>query len=147
MRETDRYHAVIDTNVVFQGLTKKGGISGLIIDAWIAGLFNAYVSNTLAYEYEDVLSRKLSDARWQRIKHVLGILLDKSEFVTIYYTWRPASPDPGDEHLIDCAMNSGSPIVTLNIRDFQAAKTSLGLMIMTPADFIIHIAKLPIYLR
>ena len=27
---------VIDTNVVFEGLTKKGGASGLIIDAWLA---------------------------------------------------------------------------------------------------------------
>ena len=29
---------VIDTNVVFEGLTKQGGASGLIIDAWLAGL-------------------------------------------------------------------------------------------------------------
>jgi len=29
--------AVIDTNVVFEGLTKQGGVCGLIIDAWRAG--------------------------------------------------------------------------------------------------------------
>jgi hypothetical protein len=29
---------IIDTNVVFEGLTKKGGAAGLIIDAWHAGL-------------------------------------------------------------------------------------------------------------
>jgi predicted nucleic acid-binding protein len=51
---------VIDTNVVFEGLTKQGGASGLIIDAWLAGLIVVCVSNTLAYEYDDVLSRKLA---------------------------------------------------------------------------------------
>lgn len=51
---------VIDTNVVFEGLTKQGGACGLIIDAWRAGLIKACVTNALAYEYEDVLARKLS---------------------------------------------------------------------------------------
>ncbi|MCP4351691.1 MAG: PIN domain-containing protein [Desulfobacterales bacterium] len=128
--------AIIDTNVVFEGLTQQGGTPGLIIDAWAAGLFRACVSNALSYEYEDVLSRKLSDKRWRRIKPALGALLDKSEFVTVYYTWRPASPDPGDDHLIDCALNSGTMIVTSNIRDFREAEKSLGLTIMTPDGFV-----------
>ena len=29
---------VVDTNVVFEGLTKQSGASGLIIDAWLVGL-------------------------------------------------------------------------------------------------------------
>jgi len=75
--------AIIDTNVVFEGLTQQGGAPGMIIDVWAAGLFRACVSNALSYEYEDVLSRKLSDIRWRRIKPALGALLDKSEFVTV----------------------------------------------------------------
>ena len=70
--------AVIDTNVVFEGLTKQGGASGLIIDTWSVGLYTACVSNALLYEYEDVLSRKLSDIRWQKIKPALRTLLDIS---------------------------------------------------------------------
>ncbi|MCP4685276.1 MAG: PIN domain-containing protein [bacterium] len=140
MAFVSKYSAIIDTNVVFEGLTRRGGVPGLIIDAWIAGLFKAYISNALSYEYEDVLSRKLSDNRWRRIKPVLGALIKKSEFVTIYYSWRPASPDPGDEHLIDCAINTGAPIVTSNIRDFQPAKELLGLAVMMPAEFATHIS-------
>jgi len=132
--------AIIDTNVVFEGLTQQGGAPGMIIDVWAAGLFRACVSNALSYEYEDVLSRKLSDIRWRRIKPALGALLDKSEFVTVYYTWRPASPDPGDDHLIDCALNSGGMIVTSNIRDFREAEKSLGLTVMTPAGFVTFMA-------
>ena len=54
---------VVDTNVVLEGLTKQGGASGLIIDAWLAGLMTVCISNALAYEYDDVLSRKLSEER------------------------------------------------------------------------------------
>ncbi len=52
---------VIDTNVLFEGLTRQGGACGLIIDAWRAGFISGCISNALAYEYGDVLSRKLSE--------------------------------------------------------------------------------------
>ncbi len=119
-----------------QGLTKSGGAPGLIIDAWAAGLFKACVSNALSYEYEEVLSQKLANIRWLRIKPVLGALLDKAEFVTVWYTWRPSSPDPGDDHLIDCALNSGGIIITSNLRDFREAEESLGLTVMPPDVFV-----------
>ncbi len=133
--------AVIDTNVVFEGLTKQGGLVGGIIDAWLADLFQAYASNALAYEHTDVLSRKLSPHHWQQLRPVLGTLLKKTHFVDIHYSWRPISPDPADDHIIDCAMNAGAIIVTSNIRDFQKAKAMLGAIIMSPLEFITELAK------
>ena len=130
---------VIDTNVVFEGLTKRGGAAGLIIDAWLAGLLQVCVCDALAYEYADVLSRKLSEARWQRLKPVLGTLLSKAQFVVVHYSWRPISPDPGDEHVIDCAMNAGATVITSNVRDFQTARETLGLRVITPAEAIIQL--------
>ena len=139
MPDASLLRVVIDTNVVFEGLTKRGGAAGLIIDAWLAGLLQVHVSNALAYEYADALSRKLSETRWQRIKPVLGTLLSRTQFVTIYYSWRPSSPDPGDEHVIDCAMNAGAVVVTSNVRDFRTAEESLGLRVATPAEMVIHL--------
>ena len=136
MKASSSLRIVIDTNVVFEGLTQKGGAAGLIIDAWLAGLLKVYVSDALAYEYIDVLSRKLSEPRWQRIKPVLGELLAKAEFIVAYFSWRPSSPDPGDEHVIDCAMNAGAAVVTSNVNDFKLAKDSLGLRVMNPVDFL-----------
>jgi predicted nucleic acid-binding protein len=66
---------VIDTNVLFEGLTRRGGATGLVVEAWLAGLLSVYVSNALAYEYTDVLSRKLSKKRWAQLQPVLGRLL------------------------------------------------------------------------
>lgn len=141
MPDSSRLHVVIDTNVLFEGLTKQGGACGLVIDAWLAGLFDAYVSNALAYEYVDVFGSRLSESRWQRLQPVLGKLLDQAEFVTIYFSWRPSSPDPGDEHVIDCAMNSGATVVTSNLRDFKAAKRSLGLRVITPVELVVELAE------
>ena len=132
---------VIDTNVVFEGLTKQGSAAGLVVDGWLAGLFLACVSSSLAYEYADALSRKLSVIRWQAIQPVLGTLLAKAEFVAVYYKWRPMSPDPGDEHVIDCAMNAGAILVTANLRDFKTAEESLGLKVLTPVQLLAALAK------
>jgi predicted nucleic acid-binding protein len=50
---------VIDTNVLFEGLTRQGGAAGLIVEAWLSGLFEVHVSNALACYYVEVVSRKL----------------------------------------------------------------------------------------
>lgn len=132
---------VIDTNVVFEGLTRQGSAAGLVMDAWRVGLLSVHVSSALAYEYVAVLSRKLSQARWQRIKPVVGSLLAQAEFVTIYYTWRPTSPDPADEQVIDCAMNAGAAVVTNNVRDFELARRTLGLQVITPVELIARLTE------
>jgi len=132
---------VVDTNVVFEGLTKQGGASGLIVDAWLARLMVVCVSTALAYEYSDVLSRKLSEERWGQLKPVLGQLLNVAQYTNIYFSWRPTSPDAGDDLVIDCAMNSGAIVVTSNIRDFQSAKESLGLRVLTPVQFVKTLAS------
>jgi predicted nucleic acid-binding protein len=132
---------VVDTNVVFEGLTKQGGASGLIVDAWLAGLMVVCVSNALAYEYDDVLSRKLSEERWSKLQPVLGQLLSVTQYTNIYFSWRPTSPDAGDDLVIDCAMNAGAILVTSNIQDFRSAKESLGLRVLTPVQFVSILAS------
>ncbi|AFZ47165.1 hypothetical protein Cyast_1199 [Cyanobacterium stanieri PCC 7202] len=138
---TNQISVVIDTNVLFTGLTKQGGAEGLIIDIWLGELLRVNVSNSLAYEYIDVLSRKLSPQRWLKLKPILAKLLTKVEFTPIYYSWRPTSPDPGDDLVIDCAMNANAMVVTSNIKDFQRAKIALGLQIITPTELIIKLAE------
>jgi predicted nucleic acid-binding protein len=101
---------VNDTNVVFEGLTTQGSAAGLIVEAWLAGLFEVCVSNALAYEYKYVLSRKLSASRWQVLKPVLGTLLSCAQFTTIYYSWRPTSPDAGDDLLDELTVLRSFPI-------------------------------------
>lgn len=127
---------VLDTNVVFEGLTKQGGICGTIINAWLYERIQVCVSDALVYEYIDVLWRKLSPERRQYVEPTLAVLLNSATWTSIYYTWRPTSPDPGDELVIDCAMNADALLVTSNLRDFRMAQQTLGLRILTPAQFL-----------
>ncbi|MCA9924668.1 MAG: PIN domain-containing protein [Anaerolineales bacterium] len=141
MKANAAIRIVPDTNVIFEGLTKQGGACGFIIDAWRAGLFQVCLSDAVAHEYVDVLTRKLSATRWEQIKPVLRMLLAQSTWVAIYYSWRPASPDPGDDLVTDCAMNAGAIVVTSNMRDFHSARESLGLTVMTPVNFVKLLAE------
>ena len=128
--------AVIDTNVVFEGLTKQGGASRLVIEAWLADLFEPCVSSALAYEYWSVLTRRLSPTRLHRIEKVVTELLDHAHDVEIFFRWRPSSPDPGDDFVIDCAVNASAALVTWNQKDFRQAQAELGLEVLFPIDLL-----------
>jgi predicted nucleic acid-binding protein len=134
--------AVIDTNVVFEGVTTQGSAPGLIVEAWLNQLFVVWVSNALAYECTDVLSRKLAPRRWRQLQPVVGMLLARARFVPVYFSWRPMSPDPGDDHVIDCAMNAGVPVVAANVQDFRLAQETLGLVVLPPVDFVTRLAQI-----
>ena len=88
-----------------------------------------------------MLSRKLSEERWSKLQPVLGQLLNVAQYTNIYFSWRPTSPDAGDDLVIDCAMNAGAIVVTSNIRDFRSAKESLGLRVLTPVEFVSILAS------
>ncbi|MCB0077899.1 MAG: PIN domain-containing protein [Anaerolineales bacterium] len=132
---------MLDTNVVFEGLTKQAGLAGTIINAWFAGLLQVCVSDALAYEYADVMARKLSPHRLETARITLATLLSMAEEIVIYYRWRPSSPDPSDEFVIDCVLNANAILVTSNIKDFRLAQTTLGLRVMTPFQFLSFLAQ------
>ncbi len=87
-----------------------------------------------------MLARKLSPARWQAINPVLDLLLELAEPVMLYYTWRPFSPDPGDDLLIDCAWHAHALIVTYNLKDFREVERRLGIKVLTPLQFVAQLA-------
>ena len=132
---------VLDTNVVFEGLTKRGGVAGTIINAWFGGVIQVCVTDALAYKYIDVLTRKLSAERIETTIAALGTLWGKAELVTVYFRWRPSSPDPADEFVIDCALNANAVLVTANLKDFRAAQQELGLQVLSPQQLLMWVAK------
>ncbi len=127
--------AVIDTNVLFEGLTHTSPASE-VIDAWVARRFQPCVSTALALEYEDVLSRKLSPLRGEAVLPALQALLVRCRFVPIRFSYRPASPDPGDDPVIDCVLNRRSMLVTYNVRDFRAAAREFDFRVLGPEEFM-----------
>jgi predicted nucleic acid-binding protein len=135
-------HAVVDTNVLFAGLTNGDVASDLVIQAWRAELFRACVSTALVTEYQSALSNKLSAQGWKQTRPALRTLLDVATPVQIHFTWRPSSPDFGDDMVIDCALNANALIVTHNKRDFRQAQRALGLQVLTAKELVDLLAEL-----
>lgn len=127
--------AVVDTNVLFAGLSRRGP-EGEVIDAWVAREFLPCVSTALALEYEEVLGKKLGIAKRVHAMKALQALLSRCEYVPIRFTYRPASPDPGDDLIVDCVLNSQALLVTANVRDFRTPARDLGFSIVPPQEFL-----------
>lgn len=127
--------AVIDTNVLFTGLSRRGP-EGAVVDAWVEQRFRPCVSTALALEYEDVLKRKLGTVKRRTAMRALQALLSRSDFVPIRFTYRPASPDPGDDLVVDCLLNGQAVLVTSNVRDFRKPSRELGFPVLKPAEFL-----------
>lgn len=131
----DGMRAVIDTNVLFEGLTQRGA-SGDVVDAWVARKFIPCVSLTLALEYEEVLTNKLGPSRNRQAVGAMQALLARAEFVAIHYLMRPMSRDADDDLILEAAFNSSAMIVTRNMRDLRIAEQALGLPMLTPEAFL-----------
>jgi putative PIN family toxin of toxin-antitoxin system len=131
--------AVVDTNVLFEGLTRLGSAAD-VVDAWADRRFLPCVSTALALEYQDVLARKLRPTRGESALMALQALLVRCEYVPIYYSYRPASRDPGDDFIVDCVLNSQAVLITYNVRDFAEASRHLGFKVLQPSEFMLALA-------
>ena len=66
----------------------------------------------------------------------LQALLDRAEFVPVYFLTRPLSPDADDDFLIECALNASASLVTRNQRDLRVAGDLLGIDVLSPQAFL-----------
>lgn len=92
-------------------------------------------------QYEAVLTRPEHLAAAGISASDIEVLLDAialvAEPIRISYLWRPLLPDPGDDLVLETAVNGrASVIVTFNRRDFEPATTRFGLEVLTPGDAI-----------
>lgn len=56
--------------------------------------------------------------------------------VMLHYVWRPQLRDPGDEMVLEAAVNGQvQAIVTHNTRDFVRVAPSFGLQVVTPPNY------------
>jgi len=132
--------AVIDTNVLFEGLSRRGP-SGAMVDAWAAGRFVPCVSTALALEYEEILTNKFGDAKRPIVRRALQALLDRVEWIPILSRIRPFSPDPDDDFIVECGIAADASIVTRNLRDLKVAEEALRIPVLTPEEFLVRMKE------
>lgn len=118
------------------------GVNRKILRACLEGRVLPLLGQTLFNEYEAVLSREhlyqncaISPTNRSEL---LNALLSASEWVKIYFSWRPNLPDESDNHWIELAVaGSASYIVTHNHKHLNAAELRFpGIRILSPAAFL-----------
>lgn len=131
---------VLDTDVVVRALRSPQSASAVLIRAARTGRVTLLASLANALEYEDVLGRPhvvagtpFTPEQGAAFARAVASL---AEPVIIDRRWRPQLRDPGDEHMLEAALNGrADALVTFNRRDFAPA-AELGLRLALPRDIL-----------
>jgi putative PIN family toxin of toxin-antitoxin system len=115
--------AVLDTNVIVGALYRRDNHNRAIVRACFENRLQPIVGHNLFLEYADVLGRdslfRHSPLSQKERQEFFEDFLSISEWVQVYYTWRPNLRDEGDNHILELAVAGGAMIVTNNLADFK----------------------------
>jgi putative PIN family toxin of toxin-antitoxin system len=130
---------VLDTDVVVAAMRSPRGASAELIRRIDAGRATMVLSVALALEYEATclraehrLEASLSEVE---VRDFVDGLIALAEPVRQHFRWRPQVHDPGDELVLEAAVNGqASAIVTFNVKDMQTAERSFGIAVIRPGE-------------
>jgi putative PIN family toxin of toxin-antitoxin system len=134
---------VLVTNVLVAGLRSRRGASFRLLRALGRGRFQTVLSVPLVLEYESICKEQAGAAGLTEsdIDDILDYLCSVSDLREIFYLWRPFLRDPGDDMVLELAVESEADfIVTHNLRDFAGAER-FDLRVVTPRTFLRHIEE------
>src|SRR5262244_4584622 len=98
-------------------------------------------SPPLFLEYEDVLKRPehrlVHGLSLEAIDEFLAEFAALIESVEVHFQWRPQTPDPNDEMVLETAINGrADAVVTYNVADFSVAAKRFKISVLKPGDLL-----------
>lgn len=132
---------VLDTDVIVAALRSPKGASAAILRAVDDGRVRLLSSVALVLEYEAKCTlpthyeaAKLSQGDAVAFVDAVAAL---SEPVELHFFWRPQLCDPGDEMVLETAINGrADAIVTFNLRDYGHTPQRFGIEVLLPSQAI-----------
>jgi predicted nucleic acid-binding protein len=99
------------------------------------------LSATLLIEYEATCQlaehRLASGLTAGEVEAFLDGLAFLAEPVEVHYRWRPQLQDPGDEMVLEAAVNGHAhALVTFNRRDYGEVPETFGVEVLSPAEVL-----------
>jgi len=130
---------VIDTDIAVAAMRSPLGGSAELLRRIRAGNATMLLNVALALEYEAKclmaehrLAAGLSE---METRTFVDRLISMAEPVQTHFRWRPQLRDPGDELVLEAAVNGrAEAIVTFNERDLRAARQSFGIEVIRPGE-------------
>ena len=137
---------VLDTSVVVAGLRTRFGAANAVLRLVGQRRLILLATPPLFLEYEDVLKRPehrmAHGLAPEQIDDLLAELAALIEPVELHFRWRPQVRDPGDEMVLEAAINGDAEaLVTYNVADFAVAADRFGIPILRPADVLKRVKR------
>jgi putative PIN family toxin of toxin-antitoxin system len=137
---------VLDTDVVVAAMRSPAGASAELLRLARRGRVWLLVTVTLAVEYEAVClkaeHRTAAGLSEQEVRVFLDAVVALAEPVETHYLWRPQLRDPGDEMVLEAAVNGRAEgLVTFNVRDFWKAPARFGVEVMMPREVMERVRR------
>jgi predicted nucleic acid-binding protein len=116
----------------------RGASRQLLLSA-LDGRIDVLLSVPLMLEYEATLTRREHLEASGLSVHQVGEILDAfakiAVRVPLRFLWRPRLKDPGDEMVLETAVNGAAErLVTFNERHFASAAREFGIRVQMPSD-------------
>jgi putative PIN family toxin of toxin-antitoxin system len=127
-------------------MLRHEGFNRRIIRACLTGSLKPLVGQTLFLEYEDVLGRRdlfrRSPLTREERQELFAAFLSVSDWVHVYYSWRPNLPDESDNHIMELAVaGNASMIITNNVRHFRQSELRFpDIRIISPRTLVNELA-------
>lgn len=131
---------VLDANVLLSGLIYRKGLPGQILDAWLAGQFQLFISPKILEELQCILQYPHIHQRLtkQQIISLLEKLGEDAELIHETPNLEVLTRDPSDNIYLACAVKARADyLVTGNSDHFKEAGTKYcGVNIISPRSFL-----------
>lgn len=132
---------VLDTSVLVAGLRSRNGPNNAVLRLIDTGQLVLLCTPPLFLEYEDVLKRpeqiaahRLSAVQVDEFMNELAAIIVP---VDVYFQLRPQVADPGDEMVLEAAINGqADALVTNNLKDFAGVTDRFRVAVLTPDQLL-----------
>jgi putative PIN family toxin of toxin-antitoxin system len=131
---------VFDTNVVASASFWRGAPFDCLV-AWAQGRCEAVVSPALLAEYHETIEELRLDYPQREPVEWVDALTESAELIFPTERATGATPDPGDEMVLECALAAEADyIVSGDKKHLLVLREFRGIRIVSPSDFLRRLA-------
>src|SRR5436305_7386663 len=125
--------ATIDTNVFVSALN-FGGVPAQIFDRNTNEEFTVSISPAIIDEIKRILTNRF-DWTDERLQSILDPMLSRAD-VVVPTTFVNVSPDPDDNHILECALTSKSDVIVTGDDQLLQLGRFEDIQIIKPREFL-----------